>query len=238
MNGYEDTISVDQVIASTKMKLGIPNISDYDVELEVFINEGIRHLSTNQLFVKKPCVLELEDGKDRLPSGFRKLLGVRYLPPVTVVGVSGIECPLTSCLPILYIDKRFAAGCGCDNLNRTEDFISSCEIRDGWIYFTRSPNDGSRVEISYMGFATGDDCNLLIHPDYERALSAYARYNLLNAYPHIKEPHSMNLADKAYMEWKAQKDWVKGIAARQNFDNNKYYIKRIYKAWFMLQNVV
>jgi hypothetical protein len=37
MNGYEDTISVDQVIASTKMKLGIPNISDYDVELEVFL---------------------------------------------------------------------------------------------------------------------------------------------------------------------------------------------------------
>ena len=71
MNGYEDTISVDQVIASIKMKLGIPNISDYDVELEVFINEGIRHLSTNQLFVKKPCVLELEDGKARLPSGYR-----------------------------------------------------------------------------------------------------------------------------------------------------------------------
>lgn len=236
--GYNETITIDQVISSARADLGIIDNSTYDVLLEKWINEGCRHLSTNQLFVKKPIVLTVTNNKITIPTDFRRLLGLRYLNDVTIVDVNGNETTTTRCIPLVYIDQQFAADCGCtNNLNGWGNFIASFEIIENEIIFKQTIVDGSKVELSYMGFATDSNCMMIIRPDFERALSAYARTKFLQAYPEVKGNYTMMLLREAKSEWINQKDWVKSMAVTQEFINNRYQIIALAKAWFVRQGL-
>jgi hypothetical protein len=79
---------------------------------------------------------------------------------------------------------------------------------------------------------------LIILADYERALSAYARLKFLQAYPESKGQYASMLLNLASREWMSQKRWVKGVAAKNSFDSNKYEISRLAKAWFSKANVL
>jgi hypothetical protein len=94
----------------------------------------------------------------------------------------------------------------------------------------------AKLEISYIGFYKDKDCMLVILADYERALSAYARMKFLQAYPERKGQFAGTLLQMASREWMNQKRWVKGVAAKNSYDANKYEISRLAKAWFSNQN--
>jgi len=245
--GYESPITIDQVIASTKGGLGLMDTNVYDVSLELYINAGIRQIGTNQLFVKRPAILTLQDGRACLPVGFRRLLGIRAKAPYTITTPGGDDVPGMRYVPMLYLDTPFINECGI-NVNDTDtstahglgyrNYLSSFQIVGNDIVSNGNIPDGTEIEISYLGFAIDNDCMLIIRSDYERCLNAYGRMRFYEAFPEVKGPQlSMVLMDKAYSEFKAQKKFLKGLATSEEFNNNKYMIRQLSKAWFVAQSV-
>lgn len=236
--GYNESITIDQVISSAKGDLGIIDNNFYDVLLEKWINEGCRHLSTNQLFVKKPIKLTVTNNRATLPSDFRRFLGLRYMQDTQLVNPNNSTTTTTVCVPLLYVDDQFADDCGCDlGLYNWGSFAAKFQIIGSEIIFKQNVVDGSQVELSYLGFAIDDNCMLIIRPDFERALSAYARMKFLQAYPEVKGNMSMALLGEAKREWINQKKWVKAMAVTNEFFNNKYQIIALAKAWFIRQGI-
>jgi len=242
--GYNSTISIDQVISSVQADLGIMGDNSYSIVIEKWINEAIRHTGTNQLFVKRPAILTLQDGRACLPVGFRKLLGIRAKAPYTITTPGGTEEQRIRYLPMLYLDTPFLNECGVTVTETNEqhglgyrNYLSSFQIVGNDIVANGAIPDGTEIQISYLGFSVDEDCMLIIHSDFERALSAYARYKFWTAFPERKPQFSMTLMQDAKREWINQKKWLKGLATSQEFNDNKYMIRQLSKAWFVAQSV-
>ena len=236
--GYNSTITIDQVISSVKADLGLIDNSFYDVLIEKYIYEGVRHLGTNQLFIKKPLTLTVSNGRASLPKDFRRMLGLRYHANVEIERADGTTETTTRCVPLIYIDRTFSEDCGCNlSSNGWQDYLASFEIIGNELIFRQNISDGSKVELSYLGFQVDDNCLFVIRPDWERALSAYARVKFLQAYPEVKGNFAMALLREAKGEWINQKNWVKASATVQEFNDNKYQIIALAKAWFVNQNL-
>lgn len=240
MNYGNDTISIDQMVSSVKIDLGMMDNPSYDILLEKWINEGCRHLSAVSLFVKKPLIIEVAAGEKEicLPSGFKNLLGVRWVGNVKYTNSAGDEVTQKSCMPVLIADKRFLSDCGCTDIYTVEDSVNSLTIVGNKMILGQAPEIDSKLEISYIGFYKDNEDMLIILADYERALSAYARMKFLQAYPEAKGQYTSMLLNLAAREWMNQKRWVKGVAAKNSFDSNKYEISRLAKAWFSKANVI
>jgi hypothetical protein len=244
--GYNSTITIDQVIASVQADLGIMGDNSYSIVIEKWINEGLRHTGTNQLFVKRPAILTLQDGRAELPVGFRKLLGIRAKAPYTITTPGGTAEQRIRYLPMLYLDTNFINECGI-TVNDTEvnsqqglgyrNYLSSYQIVGNEIVANGTIPDGTEIQISYLGFSVDEDCMLIIRSDFERALSAYARYKFWTAFPERKPQFSMTLMQDAKREWSNQKKWLKALATSEEFNNNRYMIRQLSKAWFISQSV-
>lgn len=244
--GYTSAITIDQVIASTKTDLGLMDTNIYDVSLELWINQGIRHTGTNQLFVKRPAILTLQDGRAELPVGFRKLLGIRAKAPYTITTPGGDDVTRIRYVPMLYLDLPFINECGItvnDNEPNSQhglgfrNYVSSFQIVGNEIVSNGAIPDGTEIQISYLGMAINDDCMLICRSDWERGLSAYARYKFWSAYPERNPQFAMGLLQDAKREWINQKKWIKGLATSQEFSENKYMIRQLAKAWYISQGV-
>lgn len=238
--GYTSTVSSDQIISSVKGDLGLMDNNFFDVILEKWIFEGVRHICTNQLFVKNSQMLTVTNNRATLPPDFRRLLGLRYNSQVELTNADGSVSTVTRCIPLIYIDRQFAEDCGCDtNVWGTDysDLVASYEIIGNEIICRQNIVDGSELQLSYIGFALDDNCMLLIHSDYERGLSAYTRMKFLQCYPEKKGNFTPMLLQAAMGEWRAQKRWLKAQAVTQEFINNRYQINALATAWFVRQSV-
>lgn len=240
MGGYNQTIPIDQVVSSTLADLGLMSDNNYSVLIEKWINEGVRHTGTNQLFVKKPATLTVENNRATLPPGFRRMLGLRFVSVEEVTNADGSTSQRTVCLPMLYLDRDFMTNeCGCDtsHSNFFANYVNSFQIVDNEIVFFSPILDGTKVELSYLAIQTDDNCIYLIYSDFERALSAYARMKFLQAFPEVKGQFTPMLLQMASREWVAQKRWLKGLATMDEFTKNKYMIRMLSLAWFTTQPI-
>lgn len=349
--GFNDVITIDQVITSAKIDLGIVDTNAYDVHLEKWINEGVGRIGSRQVFIKRPAILTINNKRASLPKGFRQFLGLRFLSVdqtvnpvnssvqvttitptvaantnysinitqivnggaqsitlnyttpgagatatsicnewrtqfnlvannfnITASGTSTLilsgsvsipstftvnqvfpsapsgtisiinnnydtpvssMSPLTRCGPILYIDQNFVDQCNCgwQYDNYWNNYIPTFEILENELVFHNEIPDGTEVQLSYMGVAIDDDCLYMIHPDYEIPLSAYARMKFLQAFPEVKAGFAGMLLAEAKKEWINQRDKVRGIASLNEFEQNRYYMIALARAWFVRQRV-
>ena len=218
MSKYQ-TISVEEVIARTKMQLRLTDTSQDDF-LDVLINEGLRHLDTLSLLVKKNKCICVSNGKAKLPSGFSQLLALRN----KVTAYDGREVNATP----VYIDKSFLRRCDVDEniVDAFETFDNTFQINDGYIYFG-SRSTIEEVEIAYLGFNVDDYDRIMIYEIYERALTAYACYKFSMAYMGNFNQYAI---EKYQREWVAQKNWLRGKDAKEDFQNTKFQINKIFGA--------
>ena len=218
MSKYQ-TISVEEVIARTKMQLRLTDTSQDDF-LDVLINESLRHLDTLSLLVKKNKYICVSGGKAKLPCGFSQLLALRY----KVTNYDGKQINTTP----VYIDKNFLRSCDVDDniVDAFESFENTFQINDGYIYFGSRSNI-EEVEIAYMGFNVDENDRLMIYEIYERALTAYACYKFAMAYMENFNQYAIEMYKR---EWTAQKNWIRGKDAKEDFQNTKFQINKIFGA--------
>jgi hypothetical protein len=237
--GFNDTITIDQVITSAKLDLGLIDTNAYDVHLEKWINEGVWRIGSKQQFIKRPAILTIQNKRCELPYGFRRFLGLRFLSNVEITNPDGSVSTLNRCGPILYMDQSFVDECNCgwQYDNYWNNYIPTFEIVGNELRFHNPINDGTQVQLSYIGVAVNDDCMYMIHPDYEVALSAYARTKFLQAFPEVKGGFTGTLLAEAKREWTNQRARIRGLVTLNEFETDRYYIIALARAWFTRQRV-
>jgi hypothetical protein len=215
----KQTISVDEVIARTKMQLKLSDTSNDDF-IEVLINEGLKHLDTLSITRKFQKCLCIENGKAKLPCNFVKLLGIRYK-------TTNYDGKPINVSPV-YIDKNFLRSCNVPDstLEVYDSLDDSFQINGGYIYFS-SLTEVQEAEIAYLGSNVDENDRMVFYEDYERALKAYACYQFTLAFI---ENYNQYVVEMYKREWVAQKNWVRGKDAVDEFNKTKFQMGKIFNA--------
>lgn len=215
--GRFTTITIDQVLARVKTQLRIFD-SAQDDYLTILIYEGLRHVDALPLVVKKCKTICVTDGKAKLPCDFYKLLAIR-----------GVETTSTGHQHTtrVYVDTHFVKQCNVDSDGNLQDYTSSFQINNGYIYLSNPSSETTDIELAYLGLNEDQDGNLLIYEDYERALNNYACYQFTLAY---NENFNQYVIETYKRTWNAQKNWLRGEAARYDFENTKFQIRLTFNA--------
>jgi len=219
MSGRYSEISIDQVIARTKMQLRLVNTSEWDDFFEVVIEEGLRALRPLSMYKKQQCTINVVNRQAKLPKGFYQLLGIRYNIPA-VTGESSSVCATA-----LYVDKKFLSDCNCDTSvfsGAIYDYYSGFQIVNGYIHWNTDIED-TEMTLAYFGFNLNENGRLVIYEDYERALSAYACYKYTQSWSD-KYPQSLRMEYNA--EWVAQRANLRGEDVAFHFKCDKLEVSR------------
>jgi len=219
MPGRYNEISVEEIIASSKMQLRISDTTEHDDYIDMIIQEGIRHLGTLSIFKKRQCDIEIIDLKSRLPKGFHRLLGLRFTKTNTIGNIR--------CFTLLYVDKKFLSDVGCAvNSTNIRNFNQGFQIQHGFIHFN-SDIEATEATLAFLGLNLDENGNIIIYEDYERALRNYACYQFTLAY---SEQFKEATIERYKREWMSQKGWIKGNDAINDFQNNKFEIQKSFNA--------
>lgn len=217
MNAQYENISIEEVIARTKVQLNLTHGSDYDDALSIFIYEGLSSLGVLSQLSKKQCSLSITNGMAQLPHGFVKLIAVRA---DIINDTNDPTANNTQCQYILYADQMFLNNCGCN------ETAQSFQINNGFIHFNSSAQFAN-AQIAYFGLNVDEDGRHLIYSKYERALMNYACW--MFALNHFDKYHQYIISTYESI-WVAQKAKIKADDVRDNFELNKRDIQTILSA--------
>lgn len=242
----EEIISIDQVVASTKMVLRLSAITDYDAMIEEFVNEGAGKINSGSVLIQKVKLLEIIDGKVKLPKGYKEWIAVKMIPdsiqPSTVSDVNFTTLTVNTGNDMLYLNKSYLNACGLTGVNNPMMPLGNTfQIEQGYIVLTFPLPDGvSRVLLGYEGHNVDNNGLYYVHAKMEIGLRAYAADRMLTTYPEIWPRDYINYygttVAKYSREWKEEFRNIRGNDAVRSFISNRYAIKRIWGALMWNQN--
>jgi len=248
--GFYEPISIEQIRARTKVRLQLKEITDYDAEIDTFINEAGASLGSMHTFIKKNCKLEINDqGEACLPKGFKKFLGVRLLSAVSeapTVPPASVNSIYTSQSPLylgdqVYLERTFLDDCREEfgqNQN-VNNFQGVVEIIGNTIRFPL-PCESTHAILSYQGYAVNekDNCILIMHAGYERCFSEYAVALMLRTYWQIRaeDRGREREIERAMGEYIEQRKKIISEGFATSFEQNKFTIKRVLHSLLQNQN--
>lgn len=228
--GLYTEISIEDVIARTKMQLRIANTGEHDDFLQVLIMEGLRQLECLSLYTKQQCDLTVCDRRAKVPDGMMKFIGMRHK---FTNDLDRVQCSY-----VYYWDKAFMNDCGCNNLTfpaNSQVLFQGMQIQNGYFVFNDNISDDDIVTIAYLGFNLDKDKNIKIYERYERALMYYAMWNFADSYPANIYPEPKILRWRS--QWVQQKAHLKGLDAADNFRNTKREVGIAFQA-LVTSNIV
>lgn len=241
--GYNELIPMSQVVARTKVRLQLKDSTDFDGEIELFLNEALASLGTKFNFIKKNCRLTIENGKCKLPRNYHQIIGVRpvYTQPVSTNNANLFNTVVPFIPETIYISQPFLSDCQ-DYSPATVNLcplVGTMEIVGGYLRFPL-PCLYDEVIISYTGYATTEDCVMEIAAAFERGISEYAVWKMLSTYEQIKseDPRREMRLQEAKQDWIAQRAKIVGDGFANDWEVNKYVIKRMFNALLQDQNSV
>jgi hypothetical protein len=239
-----DTIHIDQIVARVKTRLQIRDISDYDKDVELFINEAGYSLGAKAIFIKKNCRMEISCGRVTLPKGLKKPYGVR-----PIIDDCQVTLPVNSIWvgqgwnqDLLYLDQTFFDTCqnefptGCSTYNLNEIY----QQQGSQLVFP-IPNYFTHAIISYSGYLTDCEGLLEMKAKYERPFGEYAYQMMLRTYPQLWLPEWGNretAIDRAERDWVAGRMNIISDGFADDWEQNHFTIKRILHSLLQNQNHV
>ncbi len=213
-------ISVEDVISRAKIDLRLTDSTEHDSHLEILIREGLGSMNAISQLAKGQCTMTLEDGKIKLPKDLVRFLALR---PKTWLPATD-ENPITSNFPgncgrFIYADNAFLDSCGCDNYGY-RNYNSGFQINKGYIHFNSEVNI-DECTIAYLGLWLDSEGKPAIFERFERALTAYACWKFTRSWP---ENYNQYIMESYREEWVNQREKLKGMAVKDEFEQNKMYI--------------
>lgn len=213
-------VSIDDILSRTKADLRLMDTTEHDGYLEILVREALGSMNAISQLQKKQCTLTVEDAKIKLPKDLVRFLALRpksWLP-------STDTNPITSNFPgncgrFIYADTTFLDSCGCDNFG-FRNFNSGFQINNGFIHFN-SEVDIDEATIAYLGMWLDKEGKPAIFERFERALSAYACWKFTRSWT---EKYNQYVQESYRMEWVNQREFLKGLAVKDEFEQNKVYI--------------
>lgn len=195
------------------MQLHLGHTTEWDNFFKIVINEALTHLNCLSVTTKDQTILDVDGNQALLPIGYYKLLGLR------TKNAAGV------CSRKIYVDKAFLNSCGC-NCSGFNSFSETFQINGGVIYFDTS-EDIASIELAYMRFNVDEQGFIKIFEYYERALFNYACYQYMLSW---SEKYKESSIERHSRTWVAQKSWIKGEDAVNDYKKNKLQISRLISA--------
>lgn len=213
-------IPIADVLARTKADLRMMDSTEQDGYLEILLREALGSMNAISQLQKKQCTSSVEDSKMQLPKDMVRFLALRpksWLP-------STESDPITSNFPgycgrFIYADTTFLDSCGCDNMG-FRNFNSGFQINNGFIHFN-SEVDIDEATIAYLGMWLDADGKPAVFERFERALTAYACWKFTRSWP---EKYNQYTQESYRTEWVNQREKLKGMAVKDEFEQNKVAI--------------
>jgi len=213
--------SVDQIIASAKIRLRLTDTSAPDMALEHYILEGGRSINAIDSFVLRQKEIDVIDGRAELPCDFYRFLAVRItdLDETDDVDNSWRNYDL-----VLYVNSPFLYSQGCVSSNDNYiNFAQTFQIVDGYIHFN-SQTPAQKIILSYQARNVDENGVPTFPEHYVRGLVAYAcyQYGLSNPVTQLDSTgYSVNQIQSYQQEWVAQRNYIIGSAVKMDARNRK-----------------
>ena len=243
----DEIITIDQVIHSTKQALRLMAITDYDSQIETYINEGAGKIDSKSTSIQKPVLLEVCDGnRVKLPKGYKNWLAVRLVPDSTLPSVQAAAdfttLTVNASYDLLYLNKDYLNSCGLTGINNPMLPLSNTfQIVQGYIILTFPLPDGvNHVLLGYEGWNVDSNGLMYLAAKMEVGLRAYACAMMLTIYPEIWNKEYMNFYGQTVERW--DRSWrlefskIIGDDAVKQFISSRYAIKRVFGALLWDQN--
>lgn len=225
------SITSEDIIFEAKFLLRLRDTTDHDADMDILIEESLRHLDNIDTFDYCNYVFEVTDNKIKLPKGFKRWGTLRFTElaasnPAAYISPIVIPQPFNQ---VLYVDFPFLTSCEITpqqlQQNGMIPYTTLCKIKGNYIVFNSNITSVyAQGELAYIGLAKDDNGRLLIKDDYTRAIKAYLCWKFSSAYP---ERYDRNQKQEWMEEWKAQKSWLKGEASKENANRNRWVITNI-----------
>ncbi len=213
-------IANDQIVTRAKIRLGIKNTSEHDIELRLYVNEGAKSLFATNVKGLKCKQVDIDCYKASVPKDFRFF---------TFHNEDGCSC-----------SQNCAGTCGCPQFYY---FVPSSELAFvqqagficgnsnlftynlGELNFPSSVNATSCI-VYYMGYNEDDDGFMLLDEDWERALSAYAAFQFSSTAFNINR-FNPEFRSRVQQEWTNQFSRLTGEKFVREFINSKNSIRNM-----------
>lgn len=209
-------ISVEEIISAAKMQLRLSGTTEYDDWFELLVYEAIRSIDSLSCFTKRNCTLNIVDYKAKLPDGFQRLLGLRFLCE-DVDDEQNISLSSFSD-PFIYVDSKFFSDCGCDlNNELVRHYSTFVQIQGSYLYINTDLTI-TGVRMAFLGLNVNDQGMPVVYDYYQRCLVSYICWRYTRSYSEMYREADIRSYEADYY---AQRGWIKATDVKENFINNK-----------------
>jgi len=220
--GTFEFITSDYVVAGAKMRLGIKNSTEDDLYLKDLCNTGVKRLRNLLTLVPAVAQLPIVGGKAKLPQGFVKFPKGNY--PIIYVNSAGVADPanIRGIAPInnnnpFFTDTPFPIGQGF------YPYGGICNVENGYLFF-EGEITAQNVKIVYLSTNIDLDGEVQIPAIAEDTLVAFIcwQYGLTIG-------NNPNLTATSERTFKSGKQWLKGLSAMPESNENPYLYNQMNK---------
>jgi len=219
-------ISTESVISRTKQRLGLMDTTLQDAYLELLIQEGARHLDTQNSYIISCQVVDVDCARAPLPDQYSQIICLQPLSPDTCTGCDDTTCNCT-CGTYYFIDRGVLTDF-CDQGGRGCYGGNAYDVQNGFLVLP-SNTTATQIKIWYRGLNTDDDGLMVIDDFQERGLSAYAAYQFASSGQNYRSyaPGQVALWQR---ESTAQINKIRGKASQDDHRQHKAIFARIAQA--------
>lgn len=182
-------VSVYSIISKVVRDLRLEDVSSH---IENFIEwsfEAERHIGSFATWERKECSVEMRNKRAKLPCGLYKILQVK---------IGNKVLPVNNASFVLAKDNDCNSNMMTSH-SQTDIHAQKFYIDEGFIHFSNG-EDGSIVQIAWLGVPTDDKGLPYIKANHDEAVSAYIKY--MYYYPdYIAGKLNANVHEKLERRW-------------------------------------
>lgn len=220
-SGRYKTIAFQDIMASTKMMLGIEQTNDHDGFLKILINEGLMHLDNLDKEGVFATQLQIKDYRVCLPNGLKTVIGFSFTDK-------------DGCYLDTYAvnDKRpdILSGPVGSVLFNSYKIVSN---NGGMIVFDYCDLPSNYIRLLWTGRNVDDFGLTLAREEEERGVRAYACWKFAQRFP---ERYSRDLRMEWQREWKLQKRYLRADAVQNSYEQQRAKIHALWGAFVVFKN--
>lgn len=220
-------IEIASVINRAKIRLGLQDTTRWDAVLEQHINEAAFNLDAVSSFSVSCEILDIECHEATLPLGYETVISFTLLDQNGCAGCCDVSTDPSegenrnmacNCADIWFFDKNVLTEFNGNGLTACYggNFFA---VQNGRLKFPTSIT-ATRVKVWYMGYNMDSDGIMILDERQQRGFSAYAAWQFASSGTHYNK-YNPNQIRGWEREWVNQRGRLVGLAAQDDFINNK-----------------
>lgn len=173
-------VSTDLAIELAKMMLQLENTSEFDDDIEKWVNVRLMSMGGVDQFKIQQKTIDVIDGIAPLPNGVNRILALRFCSD------DGIA------YGVHYVDSDYLNVCGCEVIGGYS-YGGLFTIVGSNIKFISPGETPDKVRVAYKGYVTDGDGLIMIKDYMAWGLACFAAYNI--ALTHKEKYTQVQLAE-------------------------------------------